>query len=180
MTNDLEQKKFSLWQLQDMAQQAEETINSADEITLAAIMGEVADKVDNIKYMIDTLESEAVRFKTYKDQMAARESALKKAAQRLKEYTIASLKAHGTQFELGNLWTAKITTSERVDMLSEAPTDTDYINLALKYPVIRKKLEWDKTEIKKLLKDGNNDLLPYARIVQSDNLNFKPINVSKK
>lgn len=171
-----EEKLPSLWQLQDRLAEAEEQINSADDARLQEIMGDIRHKVDGVKYMIDILESEADRFKTYKDQMAQRQKSLEKAAERIKKYTVTCLRAHGTEFEVGLTWTAKISQSEKLITFKDNPDESDYVALALNYPVIRRKLEWDKNEIKSLLKSGNQDLLAYAKLDKSDNLNFKTNN----
>lgn len=171
-----EEKLPSLWQLQDRLAEAEEQINNADDARLQEIMGDIRHKVDGVKYMIDILESEASRFKLYKDQMAQRQKSLEKAAERIKRYTITCLRAHDTEFEVGLTWTAKIAQSEKLVTFKDSPDESDYVALGLNYPVIRQKYEWDKNEIKSLLKSGNQDLLAYAKIDKSDNLNFKTNN----
>lgn len=174
------EKPTSLWALQDQLAKAEEEVNSADDAGLAAIVGDIRNKVDSIKGMIDIFDSEASRFKAYKDEMAKRQKSLENAAQRLRDYTISALRYHGTEFEVGNMWAARIQQSEKLEVFKDAPEPADYVKLGLNFPVIKQSLVWDKTEMKKLIKSGNQDLLAYAKIVKSDNLNFKPVNSAKR
>ena len=172
-------RNMTLWELQDMATIAEE-VTDADGETLAMILGDVAKKVDATKSIIDMFTAEAARYKGYKDEMAQRQKTLENAVDRIKAYTVACLKGHGTTFELGTMWQAQIKQSER--LICEAdPSEQDYLNLGLHYPkAIRRKYEWDKNEIKALLKEGNQDLLAHAQIVTSDSLQFKTINIAKR
>jgi len=172
-------EKMTLWELQDMATIAEE-VTDADNDTLAMILGDVAKKIDSTKGIIDMFTAEAARYKGYKDEMAQRQKTLENAVDRIKAYTVACLKGHGTTFELGTMWQAQIKQSER--LICEAdPSEQDYLNLGLHYPkAIRRKYEWDKNEIKALLKEGNQDLLAHAQIVTNDSLQFKTINIAAR
>lgn len=172
-------RNMTLWELQDMATIAEE-VTDADNDTLAMILGDVAKKIDSTKGIIDMFTAEAARFKQYKDEMAQRQKTLESAVDRIKAYTVACLKGHGTTFELGTMWQAQIKQSERL-ICENDPSEQDYLHLGLHYPkAIRRKYEWDKNEIKALLKEGNQDLLAHARIDINDSLQFKTINIAAK
>jgi hypothetical protein len=173
-------RKPSLWDLQDQMQRAEEEVNSADDASLQNILGDIRTKVDSVKSMIDIFDNEAARFKDYKDQMAKRQKSLENAAERLRQYTISCLRGHGTEFETGHMWVAKISQNEKVVVHKDVPDQGDYITLGLDYPVIRQKFEWDKTALKNLLKKGDIELLKYAEIAKTDSLTFKPINAAKR
>lgn len=177
----MSENQSSLWALQDQLAAAEEEVNSADDEKLSGILGDIRAKVDNIKQMIDIFDVEATRFKAYKDEMAKRQKSLENAAERIRQYTISCLRAHGTEFEAGATWIAKISQSERLETYKDAPDDSDYIALGLTHGhLIRRKMEWDKAELKKELKLGNNDLLVYAKLSKTDNLQFKAVNAAKK
>jgi len=174
-------KKPSLWQLQDRLLEFEEQINQ-DETELSEILGEIAGKVDNIKQMIDIFESEAERFKKYKDEMAARQKSLQNAADRLKSYVVASLEKHNTAFEKGNIWIVKLRESKRVETFAE-PEAKDMLRLS-KGGIfcVKTKFEWDKTAIKEYFAQGQGDglLEEYAKIVTSKSINFSAVNAAKK
>ena len=181
MQTDTKEKKPSLWQLQDRLLEYEEQINQ-DGIELSEILGEIAGKVDNIKQMIDVFESEAERFKRYKDEMAARQKSLQNAADRLKSYVIASLEKHNTTFEKGNIWIAKLRESKRVETFAE-PEAKDMLKLA-QHGIfcIKSSYSWDKTVIKEALNNEAQSAIvsEYAKIVISKSINFSAVNAAKK
>lgn len=176
-----EEKKDSLWSLQNRLVELEDDIN-ADETDLSELIGEIADKVDGIKYVIDIFEKEAERFKQYKEQMAERQKSLEKAAGRLKSYVVKCLESHGSTFEKGNIWTVKIREFSKIDMFRDAPDAADVMNLGLKYNVIRTKYEWDKTALKELLSDPAHDMLldEYGRVIVTKSIQFGTVNVARK
>ncbi|RPH41139.1 MAG: hypothetical protein EHM87_20490 [Burkholderiales bacterium] len=177
----MDQKKPSLWQLQDRLLEYEEQINQ-DETELSEILGEIAGKIDNIKQMIDIFESEAERYKRYKDEMAARQKSLQNAADRLKSYVVASLEKHNTTFEKGNIWIVKLRESKRVETFAE-PEAKDMLKLAQAgLFCIKTNFTWDKTAIKEALSNEQNYPLleEYAKIVTSKSINFSAVNAAKK
>jgi hypothetical protein len=178
------EKKQTLWTLQDRLLEFEEQINQ-DETILAEILGEIAGKVDNIKQMIDIFDSEAARFKSYKDEMAARQKSLESARDRLKAYVVGSLEKHGSTFEKGNIWVAKIRESKRCEIFGDKPRPEDLLALGplgINAGVIKTDYVWDKAKMKDLLNDPEHDskLDDYAKIVTSKSINFSAVNAAKK
>jgi len=160
----MSEEKLSLWKLQDVLLEAEEGL--ADEsVNLEEILGCIANKVDNIKQIIDMMNDEAARFKRYEAEMKKRSQLCLRGAERLEGYVLRSLEAHNTTFEVGNLWTAKIREAKYVKVDRE-PTFVD----ALEYPsVVKTTYSWDKRAIKDTLKETE---LPYAKMETSRALVF--------
>jgi hypothetical protein len=146
----MSENKMSLWQLQDALARIEEL--GEDEINLDEVVGDIRNKIDNIKMFIDTINAEASKFKTYADEFAKKAKTLTRVSERLEWYVLSSLEAHGTTFELGNLWTAKIKESKYVNMTTD-PTATDAIALC-EYDVVKTSYSWDKKALKPLLESG--------------------------
>lgn len=172
-------EKPSLWQLQDRLLEFEEMINSDDQ-DLSTILGDIAQKIDNIKQMIDVFEFEAERFKQYRDEMAARQKSLEKAADRLKSYVTASLERHGTTFERGNIWICKLRENKRVETFCD-PEAKDMLRLAQAgLFCVKTSYAWDKTAIKEALADADKNALisEYAKIVTSKSINFSAVNAA--
>ena len=160
------ENKMSLWQLQDALARIEEL--GEEDINLDEVVGDIRNKIDNIKQFIDMIEGEAARFKRYSDEFAKKAKAMSRVAERLEGYVLQSLEAHGTTFELGNLWTAKIKESKYVDMTSE-PTANDAIALC-DHGVVKTSYSWDKKALKPLLESGQ--LEGIGKISVRKSLNF--------
>ena len=175
----MEEKKHSLWDLQNLLMQAEEEAKEGD---LELIVGKIADKVDSIKEVIDMLESEADRFKKYKDEMAARQKSLQNASERLKKYVLKCLNDHGTSFETGNVWVIKKKETKAVELLTEPSLDL-YLKLAEKNPMqsyLKQSYSFDKREIATALKLGNSELEGIAKLTTNQSISFSTVNKAKK
>jgi len=146
----MSEEKMSLWKLQDTLARIEEL--GEEDINLDEVVGDIRNKIDNIKQFIDMIEGEAARFKRYSEEFTKRHRSMLRVAERLEGYVLSSLEAHGTTFELGNLWTAKIKESKYVNMTSD-PTATDAIALC-EYDVVKTSYSWDKKALKPLLESG--------------------------
>lgn len=175
------EEKLTLWQLQDKLFEYEELINQ-DDIDLYEILGEISEKIDNIKQMIDLFETEADRFKHYKDEMAARQKSLQNASERLKSYVISCLENHNSTFEKGNIWVAKIRENKRIETFKE-PEAKDMLKLAKSNIFcIKSKYEWDKSLLKEMISNPDHDPIidDYAKITISKSINFTTINIASK
>lgn len=174
-------KKQTLWTLQDRLLEIEDAINT-DETELEILIGEIGDKIDNIKYVIDIFEKEAERFKEYRDQMAARAKSLQNAADRIKAYVVKCLDAHHTSFEKGTMWAVKLRENKRIEMKTDRPTADDFMDLGLKYPVIKASYDWDKAEFKRLISEPEHDSIldDYAQIVINKSISFTAVNAAAK
>lgn len=172
-------KSESLWSLQDRLLELEDEINSTDELEI--LLGDIAQKVDNIKFVIDTFEIEAERFKKYKEQMAQRQKSLENVAERLKGYVIRCLESHGTSFERGSLWNARIRENKRIETLKE-PDAMTAMELIPKFSgIIKTSYVWDKTNLKKILESDHDMVLDdYVKITTSKSLSFNAINIASK
>jgi len=177
MENSTE-KKDSLWKLQDRLYEVENDIVEMDEEEFGLLVGDIRDKIDSIKYVLDTIELEAEKFASYKVEMAAREKRLKSCAERLKKYVALSLEKHDTKFELGTIWKAQIRESKSVSILANDPTTNDLLKYA-KYDFIKTKMEWSKTAIKKELEKGNSDVQNLAEIRTNKSVIFSTVNKVK-
>ena len=163
-----EEKKLSLWALQDAMLQAEEEINS--DVNIDELIGHIAGKIDAIKEVIDLFDSEAERFAGYAKDMAAKKKSAENAADRLRKYVMESLVAHDTTFEAGNIWKVQLTASEKV-VIHNDPTFIDLIDFD-QLPVIKTSYSWDKKEVKKLLESGNEQVKKIAKIEKTNSVKF--------
>lgn len=136
--------------------------------TLEAITGEIEIKADNIACMLKNIEAEVKAIKEEEANLATRRKTKEKAYDRLKEYLSATLQS----LSIDKVETArnKITfrKSESVEI------DDTFIEWAqknredlLKYSAPTA----DKTEIKKLLKDGAE--LQGAQLISKSNIQIK-------
>lgn len=142
----MSEEKLSLWKLQDILLEAEESL-SCEDTNLDEVLGDIRNKVDNIKQIIDMMYDEATRFKRYELEMKKKGATATRAAERLEGYVLRSLEAHGSTFEVGNLWTAKIREGRYVNTTRE-PTAID----ALEIPaLVKTSYSWDKRAIKDTL-----------------------------
>jgi hypothetical protein len=179
----MENEKLSLWALEDRLKILEEGINQADDNELEVIVGEIGQKVDSIKFVIDLFEKEAELFKTYKDQMANRQKCLLNAVDRLKSYVIKCLESHNTNFELGEKWVLRIKETTKVETKIEEPSASHFMSMAMNYPgLIKVSYSWDKNRLKSLLKeDENNDSLrEIGSLVRSKYVQFDTVNKASK
>lgn len=167
---EIKEKKSSLWDLQDAVLRAEDEINSTENIT--ELIGNVADKIDNIKMVIDILEADALRWSDYAKEMSTKKKSAEAAVERLKEYVTTCVLAHGTKIELGKMWKCLITEHERVVLTKEATIDDvlEYGSLG----IVRTKYDWEKKDIKSLLESGNEDVKKIAKIEKTNSIKFTP------
>ena len=160
----MSEDKLSLWKLQDILLEAEESL-SCEDTNLEEVLGDIRNKVDNIKQIIDMMYDEAARFKRYEAEMKKKGATATRAAERLEGYVLRSLEAHNTTFELGNLWTAKIREGRYVNTTRDpAPLDV------LIYPtLVKTSYSWDKRVIKDTLIEKPLD---FAEMAKSKSLTF--------
>jgi len=160
----MSEEKLSLWKLQDILLEAEESL-SCEDTDLYEVLGDIRNKVDNIKQIIDMMYDEATRFKRYELEMKKKGATATKAAERLEGYVLRSLEAHNTTFELGNLWTAKIREGRYVNTTRDpAPLD-----VLLHPKLVKTVYSWDKRAVKDALIEQPLD---FASMEQSKSLTF--------
>lgn len=164
---NLEEKKASLWALQDALLRSEEEINGAEDFSL--LIGQIADKVDGIKMVIDILEADALRWANYAKDMTAKKKAAEASVERLKNYVTTSLIGHDTTFELGNQWKVQLTSNEKVTLEKE-PNIDDLFEFGPS--LVKTEYVWDKKALKKLLEEGNEDVKKVAHIEKTNSVKF--------
>jgi hypothetical protein len=135
-------ENLSLWKLQDVLLEAEEGL-SDETVNLDEVIGDIRNKVDNIKQIIDMMYDEAARFKRYELEM----------------------KKKGTTFELGNVWTAKIREGKYVN----TTRDPEPLDLMLFPNLVKTSYSWDKRAIKDTLVEKPLD---FAEMAKSRSLTF--------
>ena len=160
----MSEDKLSLWKLQDILLEAEESL-SCEDTNLDEVLGDIRNKVDNIKQIIDMMYDEAARFKRYEADMKKKGATATRAAERLEGYVLRSLEAHNTTFELGNLWTAKIREGRYVN----TTRDPETLDVLLHPKLIKTVYSWDKRAVKDALIEQPLD---FASIEKSKSLTF--------
>jgi hypothetical protein len=160
----MSEEKLSLWKLQDILLEAEESL-SCEDTNLDEVLGDIRNKVDNIKQIIDMMYDEAARFKRYEAEFKKRAQTCLRGAERLEGYVLKSLEAHNTTFELGNVWTAKIKESRYVNTTREPET----LDLMLYPKLIKTTHVWDKRAVKDALIEQPLD---FASMEKSKSLTF--------
>lgn len=164
---NLEQKKASLWDLQSALLRCEDEINSTEE--LEQLIGQIADKVDGIKMVIDILNADAVRLGDYAKDMTAKKKAAEASAERLKQYVTSSLIGHDTSFEVGHQWKVQLTSHEKVTLENDATID-DLFEFGSE--IVKTSYEWNKTALKKRLEAGDENAKKVARIEKTNSIKF--------
>jgi hypothetical protein len=157
-------ENLSLWKLQDVLLEAEEGL-SDETVNLDEVIGDIRNKVDNIKQIIDMMYDEAARFKRYELEMKKKGTTATRAAERLEGYVLNSLEAHNTTFELGNVWTAKIREGKYVN----TTRDPEPLDLMLFPNLVKTSYSWDKRAIKDTLVEKPLD---FAEMAKSRSLTF--------
>ena len=160
----MSEEKLSLWKLQDILLEAEESL-SCEDTNLEEVLGDIRNKVDNIKQIIDMMYDEATRFKRYELEMKKKVSVATRAAERLEGYVLRSLEAHNTTFELGNLWTAKIREGRYVN----TTRDPEPLDVLLHPNLVKTVYSWDKRAVKDALIEQPLD---FASMEKSKSLTF--------
>jgi hypothetical protein len=135
----------------------------------AEVVGELAQKVDAIKTVIDRLEKESERLDEAATSFAMASSAVKNNAKRLRNYVQYSMQSHGFEKLPGTLW--------RMQLQNSAPAlkttkDPDAENAVYMPEFVRRKViySWDKDAIKESLAKGAS--FEYGSLVESKQLRF--------
>ena len=160
----MSEEKLSLWKLQDILLEAEESL-SCEDTNLDEVLGDIRNKVDNIKQIIDMMNDEAARFKRYEAEFKKKAAIATRGAERLEGYVLRSLEAHNTTFELGNLWTAKIREGRYVN----TTRDPETLDLMLYPKLIKTTHVWDKRAVKDALVEQQLD---FASMEKSKSITF--------
>ena len=135
----------------------------------AALVGELKDKVDGIKFKIDEWEAQAKNLKeNWLQPLTARHNALLKKADKLREYCAYILKRDELEMLPGKAFSLKLRKSQAVEVdANPGPTDAfqyvDLVNTKITYA-------WNKKAIADKLK-ANEDV-KFARLVTNYSAQF--------
>lgn len=139
------------------------------EFEVEALVGDIRDKVDAIKWRIDSwlAHAEAIE-RDWLEPLTARKKALEGKAAKLKEYCAHVMSRDNCEKLPGSAFALSLRQSTSVEV-TEAPTPT----AAMERPDIcqtKISYQWDKKAIAELLKGGNE--LPFAKLKSSTYVTF--------
>ena len=124
-------------------------------------VGELRDKIDAIKWRLDSWEAHAQAIEeNWLKPLAARRKSLLSKAEKLREYTAFIMQRDNIKTLPGNAFRVDLRAYESIDVLA-APTASE----ALQYkPLVKTTITyaWDKKELKPALKEGL--MADYAKI----------------
>lgn len=164
---------MNLYDLKENYKNLEAVLETAEDENLKemliAALNEVEDsisaKAENVVYYIKNLESDVAAIKEEEKRLSEKRKSVEKKVNNLKEYLFNFTKgADGGKIK-GNIFTVSIKknpASVVVDDLTAIPAELIRIKTIA---------EADKTEIKKILKNGEE--VPGARLEQKESLNIK-------
>lgn len=109
-------------------------------------------KVDNYKYLIDHLESQAVLLKKWEDEYKTARQAVENNVKRLKNHMLFAMQANGFSMFTGNQYVVKLLKAAPAVEVKGEPTAA----MKIKYDgFIKTSYEWDKKAIGAALKAGD-------------------------
>lgn len=135
----------------------------------AALVGELKDKVDSIKFKIDEWEAQAKNLKeNWLEPLTARHNMLLKKADKLREYCAYVLKRDELEMLPGKAFALKLRKSQAVEVDTnpgpmEALEYMDFVNTKIAYT-------WNKKALAERLK--SNQTLSFARLVTNYSAQF--------
>lgn len=160
-----------LFRLNELSEVAEE-ISQQD---FEKLVGDVADKIDSIRFVLSHFEAESDRLKKIIDEFAKAKKTVDNSFERLKGYVIYSMKNNNMPYLEGEKFTVKLTQSEATETKGECDEKTYLKFLKQNISVVKKSFQWDKTEIKRLLKSDQADLVKdIAEIKINNSVKFSP------
>lgn len=139
------------------------------EIDPAEIVGDIADKVDAIKKVLDRLEMEATRLSVLSDMIKQSAQHVDRNRKRLEEWVRFSMRSQGFERVPGNLFTAQLKRTAPKLVVDQEPTAViafampDFVRRAVSYT-------WRKDDIKKAMANGVK--FEYGRLQESHSLSF--------
>lgn len=161
-------EKRTLSELTSVLQMIDDDLLPAD-FEVEALVGDIRDKVDGIKWRIDSwlAHAEAIE-RDWITPLTARKKALEGKAQKLKDYCAHVMARDNCDKLPGSAFALSLRQSTSVEV-TEAPTPT----AAMERPDIcqtKISYQWDKKAIGELLKSGNE--LPFAKLKSSSYVTF--------
>lgn len=143
-------------------------------VQLEALQNALLDKVDAIKFVLDSWTDIANRHNEYAKDHLEKKRAYEKRVDRLKEYVVYAMRRNDFEKIAGEEWKVSVRRSEVIETTGD-PTEA-YAEL---YPdLVRHKIEWNKSEIKSLAKLGHK--FPFAEIRENYSPQFSVTVKEKK
>ena len=146
-------------------------LDNAAEISVdpLVIVGEIADKVDAIKKVMDRLNCEAERLAQEAAQIDKASSQIYKNALALEEWIKFSMQGQGFTKLPGNTWNIQLKRTAPTVVTKQQPT----AEIAVKYPdIVRRSVTWtwDKKKIKEAIESGQT--FEYGHLQEGTSLSF--------
>lgn len=165
--------KQSLREILDMFAHIDDDM-PAEEFDPAKVVGDCKDKVDAIKWKIDSWEAEANAINNWIKALVDRRNALGGKSDKLAKYLKEQMLEHGFQKLPGNIWRAQVQNiADKVELL-RLPEAKDVLSEF--GDLVRQKIDysWDKRATADKLKSGEK--LPFAYLQPNKSLRFYTVN----
>lgn len=140
----------------DKLKQIDDDLNPED-FKPEEVVGDLKDKVDAIKWRIDTWNAEADALDAWVEQLKRRKESMLKKSDRLKEYVVSEMQKHGYETlpgEMVRVDLRKAQPSLKIDTVADA---TAYL-LYPGFVVQKTSYMWDKTRIKESIEGESLEL----------------------
>lgn len=125
-----------------------------------ALIGQVTDKVDALRTVLTKIEAESERLGKLKKEFELAQSQVDKKYERLKNYIIQVMASNNQMSLSGEKFKVSYVKCEQKRIVERAPTEDEYFQISAKWPTaVRRILEWDKNEIKRIAKTENPEEL---------------------
>lgn len=141
-----------------------------DEFDPAKVVGDVKDKVDAIKWRIDSWVAEADKIEDeWIKPLKSRQDSLRKKAESLKAYLHSQMSEHGYEKLPGHMFRAVLQKSSPAVEIPEEPGPTHMLAYP-DYVVQNVSYRWNKDAVREALQNGLE--LSFARLRHSRHLRF--------
>lgn len=145
---------------------------SPEDFDPAAVVGDLKDKVDAIKWRIDSWNSQAKQIQEcWIDQLAKKKISLERKAEKLESYVLEQMLLNGFEKLPGHMMEVTVRKNNpAVEISLDAGPETylQYDNLVIQKTIY----QWDKKKVKELLESGTE--LNFARITRGNRVAFTP------
>lgn len=126
-------------------------------------------KVDNYKYIVDRMDAQADLYKKWAEEHSKAEKALRIKRKQLLNHLLFSLQKNGFQKFTGNKYQVTIRKARPAVELKVGASAL----LKIRHPeLIKTAYSWDKTEIGKRLKEGDESLAEIAALKETHFAHF--------
>lgn len=174
----LTQQKQLLSEFEKHLENADDEAVEGVELDLSEVFGDIKDKTDAIKFVIDSIEANAAALKEkWINPLVRKHRAMENEVQRIKDYVKTQMQENGHEKLPGHAFQAALQRGKPSVVCSNEPGPSDF----LAYPdfvVQHVNYSFNKDAIKTAIDEGKE--LPFARLVPSVSLRFRPITKSLK